>query len=149
MKNKFIRILSPITVSIIALLDAGVISFGVFAIKKLQAKIDIYTILFAIIEVFALVIAILVSKEILSNGVKFSENGMEFTGLDENNIFEYSDIEKIETFKDTKASFKKNFIDRFSHITITKKDNSIVTVDLGLTTKRKLNKIKVEIEKRI
>lgn len=149
MKNKFIRILSPITLLIIGVLDAGTILFGVCAVQKIIEKQNLWNILFAIIEFFAIIIAILVSKEVVSNGIKLNENEVEFTGLDENNIFAYSDIEKVETSKDTKASLKKNFVDRYSNVILTLKDGNIVTIELGLTTVKTLNKIKKEIESKI
>lgn len=149
MKNKFIRILSPITLLIIGVLDAGTILFGVYAVQKIIEKQNLWNILFAIIEFFAIIIAILVSKEVVSNGIKLNENEVEFTGLDENNIFAYSDIEKVETSKDTKASLKKNFVDRYSNVILTLKDGNIVTIELGLTTVKTLNKIKKEIESKI
>lgn len=148
MKNKFIRILSPITIFIVLVLDAGIISFGIYAIKKIQASANTWTILFVIIEILAFILAIFINKEVLSNGVRFDESTIEFTGLDDNNVFEYREIKRIEVFKDTKASFKKNLVDRFSTITFYLKGEKTVTVNIGLTTKRKLNKIKAEIEKR-
>lgn len=149
MKNKFIRILSPITLLIVGVLDAGTILFGLYAVQKIIENQNLWNILFSIIEFFAIIIAILVSKEVISNGIKLNENEVEFTGLDENNIFAYCDIEKVETSKDTKASLKKNFVDRYSSVILTLKDGNIVTIELGLTTVKTLNKIKKEIESRI
>lgn len=147
--KKFIRVLSPITIAVISALDTAVIGYGVFSIKKLQQTVDVWTILFAIIEVIALVIAFFVSKEVVSNGVRFDEEGVEFTGLDENNCFKYSEIVKVETNKDTKASLKKNFVDRYSHVILHLNDESVVTIDLGLTTVKTLKKIEKEINDRI
>ena len=35
MKNKFIRIISPITFCVVLLLDIGVVAFGITAVKKI------------------------------------------------------------------------------------------------------------------
>lgn len=85
----------------------------------------------------------------LSNGVKFYGDEMEFTGLDNDSIFAYADIEKVETEKDTKPSFVKNFIDRQSKVILTLKDERVVTIDVGLTTKNGLAAIENEINERI
>lgn len=149
MNNKFIRVISPITVAVVGCLDLAIIALGVFAIKKIQQSLDGWTIAFLVIELFAIVIGVITSKEAVSNGVRFDESKMEFTGLDDNNIFEYAEIEKIETSKDTKASLRKNFVDRYSSIIIYKKDNSVTTIELGLTTRKTLLKIEKEINSRI
>ena len=114
MKDKFLRILSPITLAVVAILDAAVIGYGIYAIKRLIAVQNTTIIIFALCDLAALIIAVLVTKEVLSNGVKFYSDEMEFTGLDKDSIFAYADIEKVETEKDTKPSFVKNFIDRQS-----------------------------------
>ena len=72
------------------------------------------TICFAVMMAIVIIISGFVTKEVFSNGVLFKENEIEFIGLDDDNIFAYSDIEKIEFHKDEKASFKKNFNDRHS-----------------------------------
>ncbi len=64
-------------------------------------------------------------------------------------FFAYADIEKVETEKDTKPSFVKNFIDRQSKVILTLKDERVVTVDVGLTTKNGLAAIEKEINERI
>ena len=139
MKDKFLRILSPITLAVVAILDAAVIGYGIYAT----------IIIFALCDLAALIIAVLVTKEVLSNGVKFYSDEMEFTGLDKDSIFAYADIEKVETEKDTKPSFVKNFIDRQSKVILTLKDERVVTVDVGLTTKNGLAAIEKEINERI
>lgn len=149
MKNKFIRVISPITITVVVCLDIAIIGIGAFAIKKIQQSIDGWTIAFLVIELFAIIIGILATKEAVSNGVRFDNEKMEFTGLDDNNVFKYQDIEKIETNKDTKASLRKNFVDRYSSIIIFKKDNSVTTIELGLTTRKTLLKIADEINNRI
>lgn len=149
MKDKFLRILSPITLAVVAILDAAVIGYGVYAIKRLIAVQNTTIIIFALCDLAALIIAVLVTKEVLSNGVKFYSDEMEFTGLDKDSIFAYADIEKVETEKDTKPSFVKNFIDRQSKVILTLKDERVVTVDVGLTTKNGLAAIEKEINERI
>lgn len=149
MKNKFLRILSPITLVVVAILDAAVIGYGIYAIKRLIAVQNATIIIFAVCDLAALIIAALVTKEVLSNGVKFYGDEMEFTGLDNDSIFAYADIEKVETEKDTKPSFVKNFVDRQSKVILTLKDERVVTIDVGLTTKNGLAAIEKEINERI
>lgn len=149
MKDKFLRILSPITLVVVAILDAAVIGYGIYAIKRLIAVQNATIIIFAVCDLAALIIAALVTKEVLSNGVKFYGDEMEFTGLDNDSIFAYADIEKVETEKDTKPSFVKNFVDRQSKVILTLKDERVVTIDVGLTTKNGLKKIEDEINNRI
>lgn len=149
MKDKFLRILSPITLVVVAILDAAVIGYGIYAIKRLIAVQNATIIIFAVCDLAALIIAALVTKEVLSNGVKFHNDEMEFTGLDNDSIFAYADIEKVETEKDTKPSFVKNFVDRQSKVILTLKDERVVTIDVGLTTKNGLAAIEKEINERI
>lgn len=149
MNNKFIRIISPFTLAFVSVLDIAVIIFGYYAVKKLSQQISAINIIFSLIVLFAFIVAIFVTKEVFNNGVKFDSNEVEFTGLDDNNIFEYSNIEKVESSKDTAASMKKNFVDRYSNIIIYLNDNSVVTIELGLTTKKTLKKITDEINSRI
>ena len=73
MKDKTIRIISPTVTVIIAILDAAVLGYGIFAVIKLFQQLNTMSIIFAVIEVFALVIAILVSKEVLSQTALYSE----------------------------------------------------------------------------
>ncbi len=119
MKNKFIRILSPITIAVIIVLDIATIAYGIFSINKVIQLKNTNSIIFLVIEIFALVVAILVTKEIFTNGVKFHDDKIEFIGIDEENIFKYDEIEKVETYQDTTASLTKNFIDRHSLIIFT------------------------------
>lgn len=69
MKDKKINIISPAVAIIVAILDLAVLGYGIFAAVKLVEQFSSLSIIFAVIEVFALVIAVLVSKEVLSNGV--------------------------------------------------------------------------------
>ena len=145
MKNKFYRIISPVTFLVVLVLDISVIAYAVFAVKKLLENLSVYSVIFAIIDLFAIVVGALVSKYVISQGIVFNETSFEFTALDENNIFNYDDIESIKINKDTKASLKKNFNDRQSQIIIEEKDGKVTTVDIGLTSMKKLKKIENEI----
>lgn len=149
MKEKFLRILSPITLIVVAVLDLACIGYGIFAITKLIDYPSANAIIFFACDIVALIIAALVTKETLSNGIKFYDDELEFTIIDSNNIFAYEDIVSVETKKDTKASFTKNFIDRQSQIILTLKDDKIITIDIGLTTKGTLEKAAEEIRSRI
>jgi uncharacterized protein YacL len=145
MKSKFVKILSPIQIIVVILLDIAVLAYTVFAIRELIKRPRAAVIFFAAGVVVALIIAVLVTKEIFSNGVYFHDDEMEFTGLDGENIFAYEDIAKVETKKDEKPSFVKNFIDRQSQIILTLKDERTVEIDIGITTKNTLKKISDEI----
>lgn len=149
MKEKFIRIISPITLAVVLILDAAVIGYGIYAIKRIFDYPSTMVIIFAACDFVALIIAVLVTKEILSNGVRLFDDEVEFTGIDDDNIFPYSDIVKIESEKDTKASLVKNFNDRKSKIILTLKDDKIVTIDIGLTSKATLDSVVNAISKRI
>ena len=149
MKQKFIRILSPITLAVIAVLDIAVLGFGIFAVEKLINAQSAAVIFFAVIEVFAIIVGFLVTREILKNGVIFYDDEFEFNGLDDKNIFTYENIKEIETYQDTSASLSKNFVDRHALIIITANDGTVTTVDIGLTTKNTLKKIKKELERHI
>lgn len=107
MKDKKINIISPAVAIIVAILDLAVLGYGIFAAVKLVEQFSSLSIIFAVIEVFALVIAVLVSKEVLSNGVFFRDDEAEFTGVDDNNIITYEDVREIEAYKDTAASLTK------------------------------------------
>lgn len=147
--EKFIRVISPFTVIIVLILDIATVAFGAFAVMKIIENADIYTILFVIIEVVALIVAALTTKEALSNGVKFGEKEIEFTALDSDSTFQYAEIDRVDTYKDTQASLRKNFVDRYSRIILYMKDDTVATIDLGQTSKKTLSKIKAEIESRI
>lgn len=145
MKDKFIRVLSPITAAVILLLDVSVVAYGIFAVKKVIELRSAAAIFFAAVEVAAIIIAVLVTRETLRNGVVFREDEFEFTGLDDNNIFDYNDIENVESYKDTTPSLVKNFIDRHSVLTLTLKEDKVVTIDIGLSRKYTLDLIHKEI----
>ena len=121
----------------------------VTAYNKIMTEVSTINIAFLIITIISAVIAVLTSKEVFSSGGKFNDKQFEFTAIDSNNVFEYSKIEKIESSKDVSASFKKGFVDRYSHIIVYFKNGNITTIELGLTTVKSLNKITDEIKSRI
>ena len=148
MKDKTIRIISPTVTAIVAILDAAVLGYGIFAVVKLIQQFSTMSIIFAVTEVFALVVAILVSKEVLSNGVVFRDDEAEFTGVDDNNIITYDEIAEIEAYKDTAASLTKNFDMRHALIMFTTKDKKVNTIDLGIVQNSTINKILDEFKRR-
>lgn len=149
MKDKFIKIISPIQLAVVGILDAAVVAYLIFAIVKLIHNPKASVIFFAAGVAVALVVAFLVTKEILTNGVIFHDDELEFTGFDSDNIFDYNDIVKVETQKDDKPSLVKNFVDRQSRIILTLKDEKVVTIDIGITTKATLERVSDEIKSRI
>lgn len=149
MKEKFIRIISPATLLVVIALDLGVIGYGVFAIRNLAHLVNAKSIIFALCIIFAVVVAVLTTIETVKHGVIFRENELEFTGLDSDNIFEYDKIVNLACVKDEKASFVKNFIDRQSRLVFTMDNNEVTTIDIGITTKNKLNEIEKEIRSRM
>lgn len=148
MKEKMIRIISPVTTVIVCLLDAAVLGYGIFAVAKLISQFGTMSIIFAVIEVFALAVAALVTKEVLSNGVIFRDDEAEFTGIDDNNIISYESIREIEAYKDTAASLTKNFDMRHALIMFTTSDKKVNTIDLGIVANSTVNKILDEFKAR-
>ena len=112
MKDKFFRIISPVTLAVVIVLDVAIVAFAAFSVKKLLYFANFYAILFGICEVFALVMAVLVTKDVVTQGIKFGAAQLEFTNLDKDNVFSYDEILSVETQKDKKASLVKNFRDR-------------------------------------
>ncbi|MFR2096483.1 hypothetical protein [Eubacterium sp.] len=149
MKDKFIRCVSPIEVIISFAVEASGIGFLVYAIKELKGRTDFYAVIFYIVTVFAIVLGFFMIKQALSQGVIFYSDRLEFTDIDNANIFEYKKIKNVDSYKDTKVSFKKKVVERFSLIIIELDDGTSVTITLGYTTKRTLNKIVNEIKSRI
>lgn len=147
--GKFIRIISPVTLAVVIALDLGVIAYTVYAFRNLAYRVTTLNIIFAVFVVFAVVVAVLTTKETIKHGVIFRDDEMEFTGMDNDNIFKFEDIVSVAYVKDEKPSFVKNFIDRQSRIVLTYPDNKVITVDIGITTKNKLKEIEEEINKRI
>lgn len=149
MKDKFIRCVSPIEVIISFAVEASGIGFLVYAIKELKGRTDFYAVIFYIVTVFAIVLGFFMIKQAFSQGVIFYSDRLEFTDIDNANIFEYKKIKSVDSYKDTKVSFKKKVVERFSLIIIELDDGTSVTITLGYTTKRMLNKIVNEIKSRI
>lgn len=149
MKDKFIRCVSPIEVIISFAVEASGIGFLVYAIKELRGRTDFYAVIFYIVTVFAIVLGFFMIKQALSQGVIFYSDNLEFTDIDNANVFEYKKIKSVDSYKDTKVSFKKKVVERFSLIIIELDDGTSVTITLGYTTKRTLNKIVNEIKSRI
>lgn len=149
MKEKFVRIISPLTLAIVIVLDAATIGYAIFAIKKIIDYPSANAIIFAACDFAALIIAVIVTRQTLTNGVKLYDDEVEFTGLDDDNIFAYNDIVSVETEKDTKASLVKNFNDRQSRIILNFKDDKTVTIDIGLTSRRTLEKVANEIRSKL
>ena len=149
MKDKFIRCVSPIEVIISFVVEASGIGFLVYAIKELKGRTDFYAAIFYIVTVFAIVLGFFMIKQAFSQGVIFYSDKLEFTDIDNANVFEYKKIKSVDSYKDTKVSFKKKVVERFSLIIIELDDGTSVTITLGYTTKRTLNKIVNEIKSRI
>lgn len=149
MKDKLIRTISPITLAVVVAFDAATIGYLVYAVQKIMNNRDGWIIVFAAIMVLALLLAIFLTADMLRTGVIFRQDEVEFNNLDDNNVFCYKDIVKVETNRDEKASLRKNFVDRYSMVILYLADDSVVTLELGLTTGKKLNKIRTEIENRI
>lgn len=149
MKDKFIRCVSPIEVIISFVVEASGIGFLVYAIKELMGRTDFYAAVFYIVTVFAIVLGFFMIKQAFSQGVIFYSDRLEFTDIDNANVFEYKKIKSVDSYKDTKVSFKKKVVERFSLIIIELDDGTSVTITLGYTTKRTLNKIVNEIKSRI
>ena len=118
MKDKFIRILSPMTLAVVILLDLAVIGYGVFAVYRLTQVRTGMTVIFAIIEIAAIVIAVLTTKETVKNGLLLRATDFEFTGMDKDNVYAYNQIKDITGYKDEAPSLVKNFIDRHAVLTL-------------------------------
>ena len=129
MENKFIRIISPFSYAMALLFDIFVAAFMITAFNKIMTEVSLINIAFLIITIISAVIAVLTSKEVFSAGVKFDDNQFEFTAIDNDNVFKYSEVERIESSKDVSASFKKGFVDRYSHIIIYSKSGNVTTID--------------------
>lgn len=149
MEKKFIRVISPFSLAVTLVSDIAVIVLARLAIDRLKVTVDAYSIIFIAVIAFSAVLACGLSIQLFRNGVKFDMEKMEFTAIDDNNVFYYKEIEKIETIRDTKASLRKNLVDRYSRIIIYTVNNEVATIELGLTTNRALKKIEQEIQKRI
>ena len=142
---KFVRCVSIFALAVAIILDTACAVFSVYSIISLRERADFWGIAFVVIMLFSDALGVLFTKETLSNGVKFFDDYVEFTGIDENNVYKYSDIERMEASRDTKASFRKNFVDRYSNVTLYLKDESVVCIQLGLTSGKTLKKITDEL----
>lgn len=149
MKDKFIRCVSPINVIISFVVEASGIGFLAYAIRELKGRTDFYAAVFYIVTVFAIVLGFFMIKQAFSQGVIFYSDRLEFTDIDSVNVFEYKKINSVDSYKDTKVSFKKKVVERFSLIIIELDDGTSVTITLGYTTKSTLDKIVNEIKSRI
>lgn len=149
MKDKFIRCVLPINVIVSFMIEAVGISFLVYAVRELHGRADIYAVVFYGVSIFSIVLGLFLIKQTFSEGVRFYDDRAEFTGLDEDNCFEYSHIKSVQSYKDTSASFRKTVVERFSLVIIELDDGTSVTITLGYTTKKTLDKIVNEIKSRI
>ena len=149
MKDKFIRVISPVALPVVLLMDAAVVYYLVIAIQHIRVDKGTFATLFLAVQAFMLIVAALTTREVLRHGVRITQDYVEFTALDSDNKVKFDEIEKIAIQKDTKASFTKNFISRYSSIIFYLKDDTVLTVELGITTLRKLTRIETEINNRI
>ncbi len=143
--DKFIRVIAPISLLVGTVLDIGALYFLVYSIKLISKNASASTIFIFVMMIIAMTVAVLTTLEIIKHGVVFSDEEMVFTAIDDNNTIKYSEIESIEVQKDEAASFVKNFYDRQSIIIFTLKSDKIITINLGLTTKKALANIVKEI----
>ena len=149
MENKFIHIISPVALPVVLLFDAAIAYYTYIAVLKIMADKGIFASLFLALQVGAIIIAVLTTREVLRHGVLLTDSEIVFTALDFDNKVRYDEIERIEVVKDTKASLRKNFISRYSSLVFYLNDDTVLTVELGITTKRKLNQIESEINTRL
>jgi hypothetical protein len=149
MKDKFIRVLSPFAIPFMLILDCAVLYFAYFAVSKIITQPGTYSYIFGGMELFAIAVAVLVSKEMLSQGVKFGETQLEVTSLDADNKITYSEVKAFETRRDTRPSLIKGFNDRESMLVFELSDGERKELSVGLTTKKKLEELETEIKSRI
>lgn len=150
MKKDFFRIISPFSIFIATVLDIGSIWLSVFVIKDLTSgNADTMSIIFAVMVVFAVILAVLFTKEIFSNGIIFYDDRCEFNAIDNDNVIYYKDIKSIEDYKDTKASLRKGFNERNSLIIFNLNNNTMHTINIGFTTSRTLKKAIEKINEHI
>ena len=102
MQDKFIRIISPITLPAVLLFDGAVGYYFVVAFKKILEDESVFSALFLIIQIAAVVIAFLTTREVLRHGVKITDKSVEFTALDSNNKVFFDEIERVEVLKKKK-----------------------------------------------
>ena len=112
------------TLAVVILLDLAVIGYGVFAVYRLTQVRTGMTVIFAIIEIAAIVIAVLTTKETVKNGLLLRATDFEFTGMDKDNVYAYNQIKDITGYKDEAPSLVKNFIDRHAVLSLTLTDDT-------------------------
>ncbi len=134
---------------VVLLFDAAIAYYTYIAVLKIMADKGVFASLFLALQVGAMIIAALTTREVLRHGVLLTDSEIVFTALDFDNKVRYDEIERIEVVKDTKASLRKNFISRYSSLVFYLNDDTVLTVELGITTKRKLNQIENEINTRL
>ena len=149
MKNKFIRVIQPLTLLSLILLILCSIAILCIGIKLIINNVNFYSVCILIISITVLLTAVASLIKNMKNGVTFDDSGFRFSGPDGENEFGYFYVTKAEGHRDAKVSFKKSFTDRYSSVILHLKDGSIVTVELGFTTKRNLDKIVDEINKSV
>lgn len=149
MKDKFIRIVQPLSLAFMIITSLAAALLLVLAIKRITNVITFVTVAYLVIVLSVLIISVRSIFQSLKNGVDFKKDGFTFTGLDDNNKYCYSDIIKAEAVKDTKASLKKKYVQRYSNIILYLKDDTVATIELGFTTKKKLETVLNEINSRI
>ena len=149
MKNKFIRVIQPLSLLSLILLISCSAALLCIGIKLVINNVNFYSVCILIISITVLITAVVSLFRSMKNGVTFDEAGFRFSGLDGENEFGYFYVEKAEGHRDAKASFKKSFTDRYSSVILHLNDGSAVTVELGYTTKRNLDKIVDEINKSV
>ena len=90
MKDKFVMCLSPITAVVTLAMAVAVAVNAYFCGEKVVEGFDWKVGVYVLVEIVAAVIVVLMAKEVLKTGVRFTSDKVEFTGVDENNVFEYS-----------------------------------------------------------
>ncbi|MCR5208539.1 MAG: hypothetical protein K6C14_08705 [Eubacterium sp.] len=149
MKNKFIRTVPLILVVISALITVVSLTIVYVAVIKLINTVSVFTVVFLVSAAVINIISVLSMKELLTSGIRLYGNRFIITSLDENNEFYYADVLKIDSYKDTSASLKKGFTERYTSVIIFLKNGETVTAELGITTKKTINKIISEINQRL
>ena len=148
MENKFIRVNTPLYLIATAVFDLAALAFCIIAVYNVAKERTFMNIVFMLICLTVQVVMCIVTLTVAKKGAKFTADRVEFTWLDDNNIFSYEEIEKVEIHRDTEASLKKNLVDRYTSIILYLKDGTVATVEVGLTGKRTIQKIEDEIKKR-
>ena len=149
MRNKLIRVISPLSTFILFALDAIALVMTYLSVRAVVGKASFYTVCFLLIMIIVLTALILATRSIFNNGIIFYDDKLEFTALDSDNVFHYSAISRVEAHKDSAASLKKKYTERYSSLILYLNDGTVATIELGATTKKKLSLIEKEINNRI